>query len=307
VLSKHHTTPLTVLYIGGTGRSGSTVLDRVLGAVDGVTSVNETYRLLIDLYEDPGLCSCGRPPDRCAFWSQILARIDAGPETGRRMLAHQKRFNQTRHFGAVLAGAYDDLPAFQDYLAWLGDLYHAIAAQAGTRVIVDSSKVATMALILSKVPGIDLRAVHLVRHPVAVAKAWTRPKFDPSKQADMPVQPVWKSALRWRLRNRNCARLAGCVPVHRLRYEAFTADPAGETAKLIAAIAADVHPGVTFQERAVDLDATHSLAGNPDRHASGWTEIRPAAPLDAPFALRALAWALTWPDAGRMGYGMNDL
>ncbi|MEL7127600.1 MAG: sulfotransferase [Pseudomonadota bacterium] len=298
--------PVTVLYIAGAGRSGSTVLDRVLGASEGVASLNEIYRLLIDLYEDPGLCSCGEPPETCPFWSRVLARIDGSPANnpgvGQRMLALQKRYNHTRYFDKVLSGAFDDDPEFQDYLDWLGTLYRVIAEEAGVPVIIDSSKVPTMALILSKIPGLDVRVVHLVRHPAAVAKAWASQKYDPSKQADMPRQPIWKTALRWRLRTRSCDRLAAHLPVHALRYEDFTADPAAETARLVQAIAADVHPGVTFRDRAANLKAGHTLAGNPDRHASGWTDIRPAAPLKAPLHLRVMTWALTWPLAGRLGY-----
>lgn len=304
--SPPHDTPLTVLYIAGTGRSGSTVLDRVLGAAENVTSLNEIYRLLIDLYEDPGLCSCGEPPETCPFWSKVLARIDCGPETGPRMLKLQKRFNHTRHFDKVLSGAFDNDPDFQAYLDWLGTLYRAIAQETGTSVIVDSSKVPTMALILSKIPGLDLRVVHLVRHPVAVAKAWASQKFDPSKGTDMPRQPIWKTALRWRLRNASCDKLAAHMPVHQLRYEDFTADPRAETDRLISAIASDVHPGVVFDGRSVDLKATHTLAGNPDRHASGWTEMRPAAAIKANAGLRLLTGLLTWPGSTRMGYKVFD-
>lgn len=294
--------PLVVLYVAGTGRSGSTVLDRVLGAAPGVASLNETYRLLFDLYEDPGLCSCGQPPETCIFWSRVLARVDAGPETGLQMLSLQKRFNHTRYFKKVLSGAFDDDPDFQRYLDWLGTLYRVIAEEAGVNVIVDSSKVPTMALILSKLPGVDLRMVHLVRHPAAVAKAWSSQKFDPSKGADMPRQPIWKTALRWRLRNHSCEILSSLRPSFRISYEDFTADPAAQTAALIAAIASDVHPGLAFQGRSVELEATHTLAGNPDRHDSGSTEIRQAAPVVIGFGARLLSWILTWPTNRSYGY-----
>ena len=62
-----------VLYIAGSGRSGSTILDRILGQLDGFFSVGELCNLW-----DRGLlahrkCGCGVPVDQCPTWTGILA------------------------------------------------------------------------------------------------------------------------------------------------------------------------------------------------------------------------------------------
>ena len=78
-------TPYTVLLIGGAGRSGSTLLERMLDQVPGVVAVGE----LTDLWDSALVrgerCGCGVPFAKCEFWSHVgdhafggWHRIDAG-------------------------------------------------------------------------------------------------------------------------------------------------------------------------------------------------------------------------------------
>ena len=68
------TTGVPVLFIGGLGRSGSTLVDRVLGQTPGVCSVGE----LVFLWERGLLanerCGCGEPFDGCPFWKEVGVR-----------------------------------------------------------------------------------------------------------------------------------------------------------------------------------------------------------------------------------------
>ena len=54
----------TVLYIGGYGRSGSTVLDRVLGALPDVVSVGEIRSIWGAVLREDGSSSRAQRPDR---------------------------------------------------------------------------------------------------------------------------------------------------------------------------------------------------------------------------------------------------
>lgn len=291
-----------VVYIAGTGRSGSTLLDRVLGSASGVTSLNEVYRLLIDLYEEPGNCSCGVSPKDCDFWSQVLSKIEVSESSAKRILRCQRKFSNTRHFNAILNHKFDEDPEFQVYCEWLARLYAVLAEVSGTNVIIDSSKVPTMALILSRLPNIDLRMVHIVRDPAQVCNAWTTRKFDPSKNAQMHRQPIWKTALRWRFRNKYCARLAREVQSARVRYEDLMVNPSSITAALISAVASDIHPGVNFDDRTIELHPVHSLSGNPDRHEVGAIEIRMSLSKRVSLIIRVVAGMLTFPLIYQYGY-----
>jgi hypothetical protein len=60
------------------------------------------------------------------------------------------------------------------YREVLGRVYRAVRSVSGASVIVDSSKYATYGGLLAGVPGLDLRALHLVRDSRAVAYSWRR-------------------------------------------------------------------------------------------------------------------------------------
>src|SRR4029450_12109098 len=61
----------TVLYLGGLGRSGTTVLERVLGELPGVCSVGELVHLWRRGVLDDETCGCGSAFSACPFWSEV--------------------------------------------------------------------------------------------------------------------------------------------------------------------------------------------------------------------------------------------
>src|SRR5688572_6949688 len=63
---------LKVLYIAGTARCGSTLLDRVLGESSGFLSAGE-----LNFVWERGIlnnepCSCHTPVPQCAFWTKVF-------------------------------------------------------------------------------------------------------------------------------------------------------------------------------------------------------------------------------------------
>ena len=60
-----------VLFIAGFGRSGSTLLDRLLGSTPGVHSGGELAAIWTHGLVDDRLCSCGAPFSGCPFWRAV--------------------------------------------------------------------------------------------------------------------------------------------------------------------------------------------------------------------------------------------
>ena len=61
-----------LIYVGGYGRSGSTVLERLLTRHSTVIGCGEVVRLSWANY-DPGMkCTCGALPKDCAIWGRFL-------------------------------------------------------------------------------------------------------------------------------------------------------------------------------------------------------------------------------------------
>ena len=112
------------------------------------------------------------------------------------MLALQKRVDRNRYIPSMVAprlrpAAQADLERYTDVLS---RLYRGIGEVAGARVVIDASKHASTAFLLRRVPGIDLRVVHLVRDSRGVAYSWTKevkkPEVTGRRRLHAAVQPV---------------------------------------------------------------------------------------------------------------------
>jgi len=291
---------VTVVYIAGQGRSGSTLLDLMLGRLDGWFSMGE-FRLFWHAVRDHYQCGCGEEVAECPVWSDVLARADAGPVTD--ALAALKTTVRLRRVPGLvdgrILGAHGD--ARDRAAAVLAHVYRATAAATGARVLVDSSKDPIYGLLLRGVPGIRLHVVHLVRDSRAVAWSWQRKRRRPEivkKEAFQPVYSPLHTSLEWDLRNALVHVLGrGAAGYTRLTYEAFVRDPAAALDTISrAATGAAAEPGPG------DL-VNHTVAGNPMRF-SGEVAVKPDDEWQTALAARdrRLVTALTWPLLKTYGY-----
>ena len=60
-----------LLYVGGAGRSGSTLLDLLLSEVPGMFAAGEVRYLWNRGVRDNELCGCGQSFLSCPFWSAV--------------------------------------------------------------------------------------------------------------------------------------------------------------------------------------------------------------------------------------------
>ena len=306
-----------VVYIGGTGRSGSTLLANVLGEVAGFVSVGEVRFLWQRGIVQNRLCGCGDHVADCAFWNEVLdATLGPGSRPSRLALAthlHRELERRTRlrtlprHLLPDGLGHATGAEGELDHV--LDRLYASIAAVAGADVVVDSSKLPTYASLLGGVAGIDLRVAHFLRDPRATAYSWRRRKYqsDLGPGALMERRGIGKSAVLWTVWNRSLELMCADAPggYARVTYERLLADPENETRQLLEALdlrgdLARVFAGPGL----VRLSPNHTVAGNPNRHEHGliplvaddeWESRMPRTDLGA-------VTALTWPALRRYGY-----
>src|SRR5690349_2184383 len=62
---------IPVLFIAGAARSGSTLLDRVIGMHEGFCSSGELTFIWQRSYRENQLCGCGVPFHECEFWREV--------------------------------------------------------------------------------------------------------------------------------------------------------------------------------------------------------------------------------------------
>ena len=191
----------TVLLIGGTGRSGSTLLHRLLGELPGFVAVGELRYIWSEALGENRYCGCGARFLDCPFWSKVGSRAFGGPDRidPNQVMAQERSVSRHRHIpllamGGATPGRY--ARRLDGYLGSLAPMYDAIREVSGADVIVDSTKDAAYAHVLRRMRGADFRVVHLVRDSRGVAWSWAKVvQSDPEHYMRRFSPPV--TALRW--------------------------------------------------------------------------------------------------------------
>ncbi|GAA1424162.1 sulfotransferase [Catellatospora coxensis] len=292
-----------MLYLAGWGRSGTTIIDNVLGSHPGVFTTGELWFLWERGLLGGRSCGCGEPVRCCPLWREVLRRA-YGPNVPdpRQVKRWQRESARARHTMRVLRHGHPLVSVFSK-------LYAAVAEVTGATTIVDSSKLPSGAAVLARQQaGVTPYLLHVVRDPRAVAHSWQRPKrqLDRSAPAMMVRHGPYDSAVKWVSWNGLIERAARAFPGRylRLRYEDFAADPRAAIAGVLAF--AQTAPGTSpFRgERTVELSANHTVSGNPGRFRTGTVEVRAdeAWRGELPASSRLATTALTLPLMRRYGY-----
>lgn len=293
------------------GRSGSTILDTILGQIDGYISVGEIKFIWERSLLENRQCGCGERFSSCPFWTRVFDRAFGGfdavnvPE----MISAMNQ-TRTRHFPLMLLPGSERIYRRRQaaYLEKLGSLYRAIADESGSDVIVDSSKYPSHAYLLRLVNDLDVRVLHVTRDPRAVANSWLHDKYDPDQDIPvlMPQQPAWLNAIFWNVWNVTIEALGkrrkGAY--RQLRYEDLMENPEDRVGEVLefAGTPATVLPFAG--PRKVRLGTNHTVSGNPIRFDTGTIELRADERWRTQLSRSAATTAglLTWPVRRHFGY-----
>ena len=306
--------PLSVLYIGGMGRSGSTLLERLVGQLPDVCNLGEVVSLVRRGIVANERCGCGDLFHDCPFWTQVGDVAFGGWDAVDvdRMDFLLRRVDDVRYTPLMLlprAGrAFDRRRG--EYTEFFHRLYGAAAQVSGATVIVDSSKKTSLVYALSHEPRLKLRLLHLLRDPRGVAYAWTKVVQRPEISDRVEYMPRFNTTYMSALWNGHNLLLAALrlrkVQTLTKTYEQFVTDPGAtlaDVANLLELPAAPVD-FVSADGRTVELRQTHSVAGNPMRFQSGTITLRYDDAWRAKMSTRGRRWvtALTLPVALAFGY-----
>ena len=281
------TDQVSVLYIGGHGRSGSTILAQTLGQLPGFVNVGELWQLWYRGLRENERCGCGRLFHSCEFWRAVgdeefggWDNVDVDKMVAFRPLLKGQRY--TPHYAlaaktGIRSRKIDTL--LEECGPTLERLYRAIQRVSGAGVIVDSSKRLSYAVLLSLLPLTDLRVVHLVRDSRAVAYSWARSKESPAAVSGrlMPRLSPAKASRDWSLQNYSYGFFSGFARLSRLRYEDFVSDPNFYLAETLIRLGFDDEAGSlpVVRGREISLSVDHTVSGNPARFRRGSVELQP--------------------------------
>ena len=309
----------SVAYIGGYGRSGSTLLLRLLAEAPEVFPIGELVYIWTDGFQKNQLCGCGTPFRECEFWMRVTDRVFGRmitPEEATEIALLQKEVIGPGTYRKIRVRRLQTTTyrnELRSYVNIMAGLYTGIAAASGASLLVDSSKEANFARVLADDPEqIELHMVHLVRDSRATAFSWMR-RAKPRTEVHWETKTMDDFGLaeviyRWVAVNSLLSLDRTRFQTYSLlRYEAFVEDPRGCLGVLGNTWNRPNIADIAVNGTEIRLPLTHTVAGNPDRFISGQIQVQQDSEWKQAMPLfdKAVVTAGTAPLLRRYGYRLG--
>jgi hypothetical protein len=166
-----------ILYIMGAGRSGTTILEILLKASDGVAGFGEMSHFIRDGVQLNKRCSCGEVASKCIAWGNNYMHFSAS-NTAASLMAINKVESHSRFLKNALVG-FDEL-MLRSYSQDATSMFTSLNTEVNT-ILVDSSKYPGRALALQKIFGDQLVVVAVTRDPGELLEAFKKKNNDEQK------------------------------------------------------------------------------------------------------------------------------
>lgn len=289
-----------VVYIAGYGRSGSTLLDMILGWHEAVVGTSE-LSFVFDQVLRGGACTCGEPLLACPLWGPVLERVGKAGFTWKQAADITRRAER-------LFSRHRDPTAYRRL--W-EELMAALREQSGTSVVVDSSKSTRLTVRRARMLGeysLDsLKVIHLVKDPANVMQAVHR-GYNRTLAAGVEGntrRAVLRGFLGWIVAN----LLVECTWRRRdgrrllVRYEDLVGDPPATLRTIGGFIGCDLSAVASQVQSGESIPAGHAIKGNRMRRGTAVALQAPRTTEEPTPAYIRMLTAVVWPMRRRYGYG----
>ncbi len=262
---------MQVLYIVGVGRSGSTILDTLLGNHPEIESVGEFINISRSGWEGNEFCSCRQRALDCEFWNSVkklwMEEGSVTEVTEYRSLQNKYEYRLYKP-SQVDRAARDNPEEFKRFLFLTELLFKCVGQVSGKSIVVDSSKSRSRAYILSKIDSLEVTHIHLIRDARDIIQS-LRKAHDaaPEKgvQKSLASMPGWRTSLSWILSNLQVHhffyKFAGSR-MCRIRYEDLLVNPEVELNTIQKVSGIDLSRVVDAALNETPLEVGHTIAGN---------------------------------------------
>lgn len=270
-----------VVFIGGSGRSGSTLIDLLLNNHPLVQSVGEVHRLNLYARENSEPCTCGSPVSTCPFWLEVeedmrhrlgwdedrhplqeteIMLVPGEVNPAFAMIQKAAMFAAPRPVGRWVNKSF--APAHQRAIEMSMLWYDAIRSVTHTRVIIDSSKDARRMKALYLNAPDQSRLLNMVRDGRAVSASAIRRTGMPMAQA----------AFEWKRIQRHTRLTSYGIPADqrlKIHYEELCRDPEATMKRACEFVSLEYQPEMLTLRKS----EAHNIGGNPMRFKTGEQEI----------------------------------
>ncbi len=166
-----------VVYIMGTARSGSTILEILLGNGKGVFGAGELTSIVNDGFLNNADCSCTRKTENCQIWGAVKNSMGFDVNQFQHFNKLQKKVDWHDGFVRQLLGLITRGDA-KKYADFNSKMLAIVKTVSGADIVVDSSKYAGRALALRSYANLDVTVVCLTRSPKGLMSSFQKENKD---------------------------------------------------------------------------------------------------------------------------------
>ena len=259
-----------ILYIMGTGRSGTTILEILLTNNPGVFGVGEVTHIFQDGFTNDEICSCGKRVSICEFWSSVRELCNWREEDISKLnklfvdIAWHSQFPKVA--SGLLSSRQKEL-----FIKTNKCLFQASASVSGANIVVDSSKYAGRALELARAFPNKVKIICLTRSPAGLVNA-----FKKNDAAEQKPKSLF-GTLYYYLYTMTCFRIAIWLlksGVLRIRYEDMISNPQETLNRIESWSGIDLSQTKNILAEKQWLESGHIVTGNRLRR-QGRVKFRP--------------------------------
>lgn len=217
-----------ILYIMGTGRSGTTILEVLLANEKDIVGSGELKHIFRDAFLRNLPCACGKRSHACDWWSAVRKETGWSDADCRRYRDAIEAIERHRNFLRILSGCVLR-HEWDVYEQGTTTLFRALGRLSRARVVVDSSKYPGRALMLARLFPRHVRVLCITRSAYGLIAAFQKQNDEEQR----PKHPI--AAAAYYVYVLLCMRLARtrlgdrCLSI---RFEDLTRDPVGVLSRI---------------------------------------------------------------------------
>ena len=260
--------PVRILYVGGYVRSGTTIVDMLLGMNQNTLAVGEINIIFRQVVRtvDPVKCSCGKLLRDCPLWSQVLERF----HTALPDMSFEHADLITRKVETYPERLRDASRYWDDYVKIWRVIFNAIAEISGASIIIDSSKTGRHSLcrpLSLAQAGFDVNLLQMMRDPRAVT--WSKLRREIDKGHLTSNRSLFAASLlsgfHWSLTNLSTGwqyHGGKKLPYYETRYEDFMDHPVETLHAAEQTFHMDFSRAIEIVQTDSEIESGHLASGN---------------------------------------------
>lgn len=237
---------INILYLLGSGRSGTTLLATILNSTPKVISYGELHQFYTYLKKGDK-CSCEKDLDKCDVWNDVLLKLNLSKETINAFEFLQNNEEKHQFIPLLLMGKKGS----DNYVNSQDILFNALNANNDSWVL-DSSKYVGRFLLLNQLKNNKVKGIYVVRDIRGVIHSF-------NKQVQTQKKPI--STIFYYILTNTFAQIVCWLKkdVIKLRYEDLVDSPLNEIKNIYTTLLNLDEINFTLNET---FDIPHIIGGN---------------------------------------------